>query len=173
MARVASLATLPPAHRAFFDRITAFIPADRILLGPFHNLALGDDASFYRLVPKIVVKATTEDEVARLLRAASAERCARTVIVPRGIHCCGFAGARGFSARNSMPRPWPTCGRACRPPPPPATATAAPARSACPSTAACPTSPSSLWWTGLRNNVMRQDNEQRLSRIRTPKEVVS
>jgi len=27
---------------------------------------------------------------------ALAERCARTVIVPRGIHCCGFAGDRGF-----------------------------------------------------------------------------
>ena len=27
---------------------------------------------------------------------ALAERCARQVVVPRGIHCCGFAGDRGF-----------------------------------------------------------------------------
>jgi len=78
MSHAAALAALPPAHRAFYDRITACIPADRIFLGPFHNLALGDDASFYRLVPKIVVKAATEAEVARLLRAASAERVAVT-----------------------------------------------------------------------------------------------
>jgi D-lactate dehydrogenase len=69
---------LPPAHQAFFDRIAAFIPAGRIFRGPFHNLALGGDASFYRLVPKIVVKAVTPDEVARLLRAASAEQVAVT-----------------------------------------------------------------------------------------------
>jgi D-lactate dehydrogenase len=70
--------TLPPAHRAFHDRIIDCIPAERIFLGPFHNLALGDDASFYRLVPKIVVKAITPDEVAKLLRAASAEKVAVT-----------------------------------------------------------------------------------------------
>lgn len=78
MFKAASPTSLPPAHQAFFARIATFIPADRIFLGPFHNLALGDDASFYRLVPKIVVKAATEDEVARLLRAASAERVAVT-----------------------------------------------------------------------------------------------
>ncbi len=69
---------LPPAHQAFYERIRAFIPADRIVLGPFRNLALGDDASFYRLVPKIVVKVTSPDAVARLLRAAAAEGVAVT-----------------------------------------------------------------------------------------------
>lgn len=66
-------ATLPAAHKAFYDRVRAFLPTERLILGPFRNLALGDDASFYRLVPKIVFKAVTQDEVARLLRAAAAE----------------------------------------------------------------------------------------------------
>uniref|UniRef100_I2Q2A6 D-lactate dehydrogenase (cytochrome) n=1 Tax=Desulfovibrio sp. U5L TaxID=596152 RepID=I2Q2A6_9BACT len=78
MSQISHAGNLPPAHQAFFERISAFIPADRLFLGPFHNLALGDDASFYRLVPKIVVKAKTADEVAHLLRAASAERVAVT-----------------------------------------------------------------------------------------------
>jgi D-lactate dehydrogenase len=70
--------SLPAAHKAFYDRITAFLPAKRIICGPFRNLALGDDASFYRLIPKIVVKAVTEAEVAKLLRAAAAEHVAVT-----------------------------------------------------------------------------------------------
>ena len=70
--------SLPSAHRAFYDLLTTFIPKERIFLGPFRNLALGDDASFYRLVPKIVVKAVTPDEVARLLRAASQTQVAVT-----------------------------------------------------------------------------------------------
>ncbi|OLN29526.1 putative D-lactate dehydrogenase, Fe-S protein, FAD/FMN-containing [Desulfovibrio sp. DV] len=70
--------TLPAAHKAFYDRIRTFLPAERVILGPFRNLALGDDASFYRLVPKIVLKAVTQDEVAKLLRAASAEGVAVT-----------------------------------------------------------------------------------------------
>lgn len=78
MSQVSHAGNLPPAHQAFFERISAFIPAERIFLGPFHNLALGDDASFYRLVPKIVVKAKTADEVGHLLRAASAEQVAVT-----------------------------------------------------------------------------------------------
>ena len=70
--------SLPAAHKAFHDRISAFIPAERLFLGPFRNLALGDDASFYRLIPKIVIKAVTEAEVARILRAAAAEHVAVT-----------------------------------------------------------------------------------------------
>lgn len=70
--------SLPPAHKNFYDRILGFIPGDRVFLGPFHTLALGDDASFYRLVPKIVVKAADAKEVAWLLRAAAATKVAVT-----------------------------------------------------------------------------------------------
>ncbi len=62
---------LPRIYQRFHARITDFLPLDRVLCGPFTNLALGDDASFYRLVPKIVVKAKTPEEVAKLLRIAT------------------------------------------------------------------------------------------------------
>jgi D-lactate dehydrogenase len=58
-------------HKRYHERISAFIPSDRLFCGPFTNLAYGDDASFYRLVPKIVVKARTPGEVSRLLAEAS------------------------------------------------------------------------------------------------------
>jgi D-lactate dehydrogenase len=71
MARRDDSQELPGAYKEFHQRIIAVLPAERILCGPFTNLALGDDASYYRLVPKIVVKAKTPDEVAMLLRTAT------------------------------------------------------------------------------------------------------
>lgn len=63
--------TLPEAYRAFHDGISPPIPSSRIFCDPFRMLAFGTDASFYRLVPKIVVKANTPEEVAHLLRTAA------------------------------------------------------------------------------------------------------
>ncbi|WP_300164172.1 FAD-binding and (Fe-S)-binding domain-containing protein [Solidesulfovibrio sp.] len=78
MSEHAHACALPPAHKDFYDRILGFIPRDRVFLGPFSALALGDDASFYRLVPKIVVKVRDAREVAWLLRAASDAKVAVT-----------------------------------------------------------------------------------------------
>jgi D-lactate dehydrogenase len=61
---------LPEAYRVFHDRISPPIPPSRIFCDPFRMLAFGTDASFYRLVPKIVVRANTPEEVAHLLRTA-------------------------------------------------------------------------------------------------------
>ncbi|HQR30082.1 MAG TPA: FAD-binding and (Fe-S)-binding domain-containing protein [Anaeromyxobacteraceae bacterium] len=62
--------TLPGAHRRFWDEAAAFLPADRMACDPYRTLAFGTDASFYRLVPRIVVLARTQDEVSRLLALA-------------------------------------------------------------------------------------------------------
>ncbi|MBP2686146.1 MAG: linked oxidase domain protein, partial [Deltaproteobacteria bacterium] len=62
---------LPEAYRAFHDGISLRIPSFRIFCDPFRTLAFGTDASFYRLVPKIVVKVNTTEEVAHLLRTAA------------------------------------------------------------------------------------------------------
>ena len=62
---------LSGVYRTYHDRIASFIPAQRLFCGPFTNLAYGDDASFYRLVPKIVVKAQTPQEVSKLLAFAN------------------------------------------------------------------------------------------------------
>ncbi len=58
-------------HQAFLRDISVFVDADRIYTDELRTLAWGTDAGFYRLIPKIVVRASDEAEVARLLRAAS------------------------------------------------------------------------------------------------------
>jgi D-lactate dehydrogenase len=50
------------------------VAAKRIISDPLRTLAYGNDASFYRLVPKIVIKAENEEEVAALLRASDSCR---------------------------------------------------------------------------------------------------
>jgi D-lactate dehydrogenase len=50
--------------------LAAFIDADRLIDDPLRLLAYGTDASFYRLVPQLVVKVVDEGEVSRLLQLA-------------------------------------------------------------------------------------------------------
>jgi D-lactate dehydrogenase len=61
---------LPEKYREYHDTIAAGIPTSRIYCDPFRTLAYGTDASFYRLIPKIVVKVRTPEEIALLLQAA-------------------------------------------------------------------------------------------------------
>ncbi|HET8733205.1 MAG TPA: FAD-binding oxidoreductase, partial [Anaeromyxobacteraceae bacterium] len=61
---------LPEPHRRFWDQAAAFLPPDRRMCDPFRTLAFGTDASCYRLIPRIVVMARTEDEVSRLVALA-------------------------------------------------------------------------------------------------------
>ena len=68
--RKEDILALPEAYRVFHDRISPPIPPSRIFCDPFRTLAFGTDASFYRLVPKVVVKVNTREEVAHLLRTA-------------------------------------------------------------------------------------------------------
>ncbi|HUX37678.1 MAG TPA: FAD-binding and (Fe-S)-binding domain-containing protein [Rectinemataceae bacterium] len=66
----ADLQALPPAHRAFLKHILGSIESSRIVCDPLRTLAYGTDASFYRLIPKIVVKARGVEEVKLLLDAS-------------------------------------------------------------------------------------------------------
>ena len=61
---------LPAAYAALHKDLLAFIPARRIFTDPLRTLAYGTDASFYRLTPKIVVDALTEEEIIEILRLA-------------------------------------------------------------------------------------------------------
>src|SRR5690242_639318 len=63
--------SLPAGYQDLHADLATFLPDDRIIVDPLRTLAYGTDASFYRLVPKIVVKARGEDEVARILAAAA------------------------------------------------------------------------------------------------------
>jgi D-lactate dehydrogenase len=66
--------TLAPPYDALFRRLAMYIPADRLVTDPLRLLTWGTDASFYRLVPKIVVVVDSEPEVVRLLRDCAALR---------------------------------------------------------------------------------------------------
>ncbi|WP_027390136.1 FAD-binding and (Fe-S)-binding domain-containing protein [Chrysiogenes arsenatis] len=65
---------LPVAYKKYYDELTTFIDRNRLITDPLRVLAYGTDASFYRLVPKIVIKTENEQEVARILQLASSHR---------------------------------------------------------------------------------------------------
>jgi D-lactate dehydrogenase len=62
---------LPEPYRRFHAEAAAFLPAGAVVADPVRTLAYGTDASFYRLVPKLVVRVRDEDEVRRLLALAA------------------------------------------------------------------------------------------------------
>jgi D-lactate dehydrogenase len=62
---------MPHDYRGFYDAAAAFIPKSRLLIDPLKTLAFGTDASFYRLIPKIVIKAESVDEITRILQTAN------------------------------------------------------------------------------------------------------
>ncbi|UTW09312.1 FAD-binding and (Fe-S)-binding domain-containing protein [Pseudomonas benzenivorans] len=59
---------------AFLQAVERLIPRQRRFDDPLSTLAFGTDASFYRLVPKLVLRVESEEEVVQVLRLASAER---------------------------------------------------------------------------------------------------
>lgn len=61
---------LSETYRQFYSDLRAFIPDQRLFTDPLRTLTYGTDASFYRLIPKIVIKADTEAEVSRILQTA-------------------------------------------------------------------------------------------------------
>jgi len=61
---------LAPSYQKFKDILSTSIDAKRILDNPLHTLAYGTDASFYRLIPKIVILAHNEAEVIEIIKEA-------------------------------------------------------------------------------------------------------
>ena len=57
-------------YQEFRRHIRSYIPDSRIISDPLRTLAYGTDASFYRLVPRVVIKAENEAEVVAVLRTA-------------------------------------------------------------------------------------------------------
>src|SRR5512139_2296371 len=54
-------------HRQLLAALSAFIPPQRLVTDPLRLLAWGTDASFYRLLPQLVVVIDSETELLRLL----------------------------------------------------------------------------------------------------------
>ena len=57
-------------YKIFYDRLSGKIDKKRMFHDPLYTLAYGTDASFYRLIPKLIVKPIDEDEVSFLLKEA-------------------------------------------------------------------------------------------------------
>ncbi|NCT80668.1 FAD-binding oxidoreductase [Pseudomonas stutzeri] len=62
-----------PLPNAFIREVERLIPVERRFDDPLSTLAFGTDASFYRLIPKLVVRVESEAEVIALLQLAHAE----------------------------------------------------------------------------------------------------
>ncbi|KAJ1467898.1 hypothetical protein T484DRAFT_1661766 [Baffinella frigidus] len=67
-------AGLEGGYKTFRDDIKNIVPDSRVFTDPLRTLAYGTDASFYRLVPKIVVKVHDEVEMIKLIRTAAKNR---------------------------------------------------------------------------------------------------
>ncbi|MDX1809006.1 MAG: FAD-binding and (Fe-S)-binding domain-containing protein [Sulfurospirillaceae bacterium] len=52
----------------FYDKLCDFLPKERVFTDPLHTLVYGTDASFYKLVPKVVVWTNNSQEVASILK---------------------------------------------------------------------------------------------------------
>jgi D-lactate dehydrogenase len=65
---------LPAPYRALHAELARALPAERLVCDPLRLFALGTDASFYRLTPKLAVRVRSDDEVALVLRAAGSRR---------------------------------------------------------------------------------------------------
>jgi D-lactate dehydrogenase len=61
---------LPERHRRFWEGARRLLPEDRLFCDPLRTLAFGTDASFYRLVPKVVARPCDLEEVRGLVRLA-------------------------------------------------------------------------------------------------------
>jgi D-lactate dehydrogenase len=58
-------------HQLLYQQLVKIIDAKRIFHDPLHTLAFGTDASYFRLIPKMVIKAKNEEEVSFILKECS------------------------------------------------------------------------------------------------------
>ena len=63
--------TLKGFYYKFYEQLITKIPKQRVFTDPLHTIAYGTDASFYRLIPKIVIWVNNSDEVAKILKLSS------------------------------------------------------------------------------------------------------
>lgn len=61
---------LPYAYKDFVEAVHAVIPQDDIITDPFRTTVYGTDASFYRMIPKVVINVENEEQVRFVLQEA-------------------------------------------------------------------------------------------------------
>lgn len=68
---------ISPKHREFYVKARAFLK-DRIYIDYLRRFALGTDASCYRYIPQIVIRAYSEDEIIKILKLSDEYNLALT-----------------------------------------------------------------------------------------------
>ena len=53
----------------FLQDIRQFIPSDRIYTDELRTLGWGTDASFYRQIPKVVIRSDGEEEISKIVKS--------------------------------------------------------------------------------------------------------
>ena len=81
---------LSAKYNKFYEDLRSAIPDSRLITDPLRTLAYGTDASFYRLIPEIVIKANTEPEVVQIVKTADRHNIAITFRAA-GTSLCGQA----------------------------------------------------------------------------------
>jgi D-lactate dehydrogenase len=61
-------------HERLYQQLEAHIPASRLIREPLRLVAYGNDASFYRLVPKLIARVENEQELVKALQLTSEHR---------------------------------------------------------------------------------------------------
>ncbi|GHE22963.1 FAD-binding and (Fe-S)-binding domain-containing protein [Halomonas urumqiensis] len=61
-------------YKALLEALRETIPAERLMDDPLRTLAYGTDASFYRLIPQLVVRPESEDELRLILAECRARK---------------------------------------------------------------------------------------------------
>ena len=61
----------PQQYDAFLAEIRKFVATDRIYTDELRTLGWGTDASFYRQIPKVVVRSEGEEQLAKIVRACN------------------------------------------------------------------------------------------------------
>src|SRR5271154_3957416 len=59
------------SYQELVERLSAHIPREHLIHDPLRTFAYGTDASFYRLVPKLVVRVRNEKEVVSVVKACA------------------------------------------------------------------------------------------------------
>ena len=87
---------------SFLSELRQFMPSDRIYTDELRTLGWGTDASFYRQIPKVVVRSDGEEEISRIVKACrkyqlpytfraagtslSGQSCTDSVLIVAGKH---------------------------------------------------------------------------------------
>jgi D-lactate dehydrogenase len=62
---------LDTKYQEFYNQISTKLPKENIFTDKLHTLAYGTDASFYRLIPKIVIKTDNSKEVEEIIKLSN------------------------------------------------------------------------------------------------------